>query len=209
MESKPVYTPLEYKAKDYSGIKGLHGITDEQIEVHLKLYNGYVNRTNALLAKVAKMANDGQHSDSSYQELKRRAGWEWNGMRLHEYYFDNLGSSGSFTPDANQFVARVASLFGSADAWKADLMGTAKMPGVGWAITYLDTASGQIWNHWISAHEEGHPAGAVPLLVLDVWEHAFSVYRKPTDRPAYLEDFFANVCWDTVAKRFASAGGAR
>jgi hypothetical protein len=133
------YTPTVYAAKDYSAIKGLHGITDEQIEVHLKLYNGYVNRTNALLAKVAKMANDGQHGDSSYQELKRRAGWEWNGMRLHEYYFDNLGSSGSFTPDANQFVARVAGLFGSADAWKADLMGTAKMPGVGWAITYLDT----------------------------------------------------------------------
>lgn len=209
MESKPVYTPLEYKAKDYSSIKGLHGITDEQIEVHLKLYNGYVTRTNALLAKVAKFANDGQTADSSYQELKRRAGWEWNGMRLHEYYFDNLGSSGSFTPDSNPFVARVAGLFGSADAWKADLMGTAKMPGVGWAITYLDPSSGQIWNHWISAHEEGHPAGAVPLLVLDVWEHAFSVYRKPTDRPAYLEDFFANVCWDTVAKRFAAAGGAR
>jgi superoxide dismutase len=88
------YTPIEYKANDYSGLRSLHGITDEQIEVHLKLYNGYVTRTNALLAKTAKMANEGQHADSSYQELKRRAGWEWNGMRLHEFYFDNLGGSG-------------------------------------------------------------------------------------------------------------------
>lgn len=204
MEAKPVYTPLEYKAKDYSGIKGLHGITDEQIEVHLKLYNGYVTRTNALLAKLAKFANEGQTGDSSYQELKRRAGWEWNGMRLHEYYFDNLGASGSLSA-TTQFGSRVARQFGSTDAWKADLMGTAKMPGVGWAITYLDQQTGQIWNHWISAHEEGHPAGATPLLVLDVWEHAFSVYRKPTDRPAYLEDFFANICWDTVNKRLGPA----
>lgn len=208
MEAKPTYTPLEYKARDYSGLKGLHGITDEQIEVHLKLYNGYVNRTNALLAKCAKLANEGQTADSGYQELRRRAGWEWNGMRLHEYYFDNLGARGALG-EQNQFAARVAGLFGSAEAWKADMMGVAKMPGVGWAITYLDPQSGQIWNTWIEKHESGHPAGAVPLLVLDVWEHAFSVYRKPTDRPAYLEDFFANVNWDLVAQRFVTAGGAR
>lgn len=200
------YTPIEYKANDYSSLKGLHGITDEQIEVHLKLYNGYVNRTNALLAKTAKMANEGQHADSSYQELKRRAGWEWNGMRLHEYYFDNLGASGALNAAQSPFAARVEAQFGTVDAWKADLFGVAKMPGVGWAITYLDPKNGQIWNHWVNQHEVGHPSGAVPLLVLDVWEHAFSVYRKPTNRPAYLKDFFANVCWDTVGKRLAGAG---
>lgn len=200
------YTPIEYKANDYSGLRGLHGITDEQIEVHLKLYNGYVTRTNALLAKTAKMANEGQHADSSFQELKRRAGWEWNGMRLHEYYFDNLGASGALQAAQSPFAARVEAQFGTIDAWKADLMGVAKMPGVGWAITYLDPKNGQIWNHWVNQHEVGHPSGALPLLVLDVWEHAFSVYRKPTDRPAYLEDFFANVSWDVVGKRLASAG---
>ncbi len=201
----PTYTPIEYKANDYSSLKGLHGITDEQIEVHLKLYNGYVTRTNALLAKTAKMANEGQHADSSYQELKRRAGWEWNGMRLHEYYFDNLGARGAVAQ--SPFAAHVEKQFGSVDAWKADLMGVAKMPGVGWAITYLDPKNGQIWNHWVNQHEVGHPSGAVPLLVLDVWEHAFSVYRKPTDRPAYLEDFYANVAWDVVGKRLAAAAG--
>ena len=198
------HTPIEYKANDYSTLKGLHGITDEQIEVHLKLYNGYVTRTNAILAKLAKLAGEGQTADSSFQELKRRVGWEWNGMRLHEYYFDNLGASGSAS--AGPFASGVTQQFGSVDAWKADMMGVAKMPGVGWAITYLDPKNGQIWNHWVNQHEVGHPAGAVPLLVLDVWEHAFSVYRKPTERPAYLDDFFANVCWDTVGRRLGAAG---
>lgn len=200
-ESK--YTPKEYKAKDYSHLKGLVGITDEQIEVHLKLYNGYVNRTNALLAKVAGLANEGKTGDSSYQELKRRAGWEWDGMRLHEYYFDGLTPGGRPLGADNAFGKAVAAQFGSIDAWKADLVGVAKMPGVGWALTYLDPNNGQIWNHWVELHQDGHPAGARPLLVLDVWEHAFAVYRKPLppDRAAYIDDFFANVDWDVIARR--------
>jgi len=196
------YTPTVYAAKDYSHIKGLVGITDEQIAVHLKLYQGYVARTNALLAKLAGFANSGQHADSSYQELKRRAGWEWNGMRLHEYYFDNLAPGGGAL-EGSRFAERVAAQFGSVDAWKADMLGTAKAPVVGWVITYLDAPSGQIWNHWVTEHEIGHPAGAAPILVLDVWEHAFAVYLKPTDRPKYLDDFFANVNWDVVSKRLA------
>ncbi|HEY8375206.1 MAG TPA: Fe-Mn family superoxide dismutase [Nannocystis sp.] len=197
------YTPTEYKAKDYSHLKGLVGITDEQIEVHLKLYAGYVNRTNALFAKVAALANEGKQGDSSYQELKRRAGWEWDGMRLHEYYFDNLTPGGRPLAADNPFARAVTAQFGSVDAWKADLVGLAKMPGVGWALTYHDPNSGQIWNHWVELHQDGHPAGARPLLVLDVWEHAFAVYRKPLppDRAAYIDDFFANVDWDVVARR--------
>lgn len=194
------YTPTAYKAKDYSHLRGLTGISDEQIEVHLKLYNGYVGRTNALFEKVAAMANAGAFGDSSYQELKRRAGWEWNGMRLHEYYFDNLKAGAGPLGD-NAFAAKAREQFGSVDLWKADLFGVAKSPGIGWAITYLDTQSGQLWNHWITEHESGHPAGARPILVLDVFEHAFSVYLKPTDKAKYLDDFYANVDWDVVARR--------
>lgn len=200
--SKP-YTPTEYKAKDYSHLKGLHGITDEQIEVHLKLYAGYVNRTNALFAKVAQLSNEGKQGDSSFQELKRRAGWEWNGMRLHEYYFDALAPNAGALADDNAFAQAVAAQFGSVAAWKADLVGVAKMPGVGWALTYQDPNNGQIWNHWVEAHQDGQPAGARLLVALDVWEHAFAVYRKPLppERAAYIDDFFANVNWDVVARR--------
>lgn len=203
MSVSPSYTPIAYTAKDYSHLKGLVGITDEQIEVHLKLYQGYVNRTNALFAKVAGLSNEGKQADSSFQELKRRAGWEWNGMRLHEYYFDGLAPGAAPLADDNAFAQAVAAQFGSVAAWKADLVGVAKMPGVGWALTYQDPHNGQIWNHWVEAHQDGQPAGARLLVALDVWEHAFAVYRKPLppERAAYIDDFFANVNWDVIARR--------
>ena len=191
-----------YKAKDYSHLKGLKGITDAQMEVHLTLYNGYVNRTNKMIEDLATLANENKHPESRYQELKRRLGWEFNGMRLHEYYFDAMkpGGSGDLAPE-NAFGALAAKQFGSVDAWKADLMGVAKMPGIGWAITYHDAVAGQVLNCWVDLHETGHPAGCRPVVVLDVWEHAFSVYLKPTERAKYLDDFFANVDWNRVALR--------
>ena len=196
------YTPVQYKAKDYSHLKGLHAISDDQIAEHLKLYNGYVTRTNAMMQRLAEMANENKHGESTYQELKRRLGWEFNGMRLHEYYFDNLKPRGAGKLEAGTaFGTAAAKQFGAVDAWKADLLGVAKMPGVGWAIAYWDAVGGQLINQWIDRHDEGHPAGCKPILVLDLWEHAFSVYLKPTQRAQYLEDFFANVDWNEVASR--------
>ncbi|MCO5170052.1 MAG: superoxide dismutase [Planctomycetes bacterium] len=190
----------KYTAKDYSKLRGLQGITDEQVEVHLTLYNGYVNRTNALQERLFSMAQAGTF-DNAYQELKRRNGWEWNGMRLHEFYFDNLTPSAKPLAQDNAFAQAVAGTYGSLDGWKNDFMNTAKMPGVGWIIAYQDPVNGQVLNCWINQHEVSHLSGARPILVLDVWEHAFSVYRKPTERAKYLDDFMANVDWNVVAKR--------
>jgi superoxide dismutase, Fe-Mn family len=190
----------KYTAKDYGRLKGLTGITNDQIEEHLKLYNGYVNRTNALQERLFSMSQAGTF-DNAYQELKRRNGWEWNGMRLHEYYFDNMTANAKPLEGNNPFAASVSKTYGSLDAWKNDFMNTAKMPGVGWILSYLDTSSGQVLNCWINQHEVSHLAGAKPVLVLDVWEHAFTVYRKPTERAKYLDDFMANVDWNVVAQR--------
>lgn len=191
----------KYTPKDYSKLRGLQGITDEQIEVHLTLYQGYVNRTNALQERLFALAQAGTF-DNAYQELKRRGGWEWNGMRLHELYFDNLTPKGKKLDDSGPLAEAAKRTYGSVDAWKTDLLNTAKAPGVGWAISYLDPQhGGAIFNCWIEKHESGHLATAKPLLVLDCWEHAFSVYRKPTERAKYLDDFFANVDWGVVAQR--------
>lgn len=194
------WNPAQYKAKDYSNLKGLQGITDEQVAVHLTLYNGYVTRSNKLNETVAAMINDNKAGSFEYNELKRRAGWEVNGVLLHEYYFDNLVANAA-KGDGSKFAEAVSKQFGSFDTWKADMLGTAKMPGVGWAVTYWDPTRKQFDNYWIDRHDVGHPAGCKPVLVLDLWEHAWSAYLKPTERAKYLEDFFANVNWSAVDAR--------
>lgn len=193
-------TRARYSAKDYSALKGLQGITDDQVAVHLTLYNGYVTRANKLYDTLGSMASEDKIGSFEYNELKRRAGWEVNGILLHELYFDNLVANGG-SGENSKFAQAIAQQFGSFADWKKDFLGVAKMPGVGWAVTYFDPARGQFDNVWIDRHDVGHPAGHRPVLVLDLWEHAWSAYLKPTERAKYLEDFFANVGWAAVDAR--------
>ncbi len=195
-----VWTPAKYAAKDYSSLKDLQGITNDQIAVHLTLLNGYVTRSNKLNETLTAMVADGKASTFEYNELKRRAGWEINGVLLHEYYFDNLTPGGTDSKES-KFADAIAKQFGSFDDWKKDMLGVAKMPGVGWAVTYFDAARNQFDNYWIDRHDVGHPAGHKPVVVLDLWEHAWCAYLKPTERAKYLDDFFANVSWKAVDGR--------
>jgi Fe-Mn family superoxide dismutase len=197
-----------YKARQFN-LSGLKGISDETLEMHFKLYEGYVKETNNLTNRIAEFIKDGnvdQEEMPAYSELTRRLGFEYNGMVLHEYYFDNL-QSGSGTGDAaksSQFIAAAESSFESYDIWKADFVGIGKMRGVGWAICYQNPANGRISNHWITLHETGNVAGFVPILVMDVWEHAFLLDYKPAERPKYIEAFFSNINWSEVEKRLGA-----
>ena len=199
-EAPPPARPAPYVAREFPALRGLSGITDEQVAEHLKLYQGYVKRTNELLARLGGAP---AAPDATWQELKRRCGWEWNGMRLHELYFEGLKAGAAPLADDHPFAKAVAELHGSLDAWRQELLATAKLPGVGWVIVTRDPGSGQLLTTWVETHEEGHLAGCAPLLVLDVWEHAFTVYRKPTERAGYLEDWLANVDWAVVASRMS------
>jgi Fe-Mn family superoxide dismutase len=138
----------------------------------------------------------------AYSELTRRLGFEYNGMVLHEYYFDNLKKGGSTgDPDkSSQFLTATAASFGSYDIWKADFMGVGKMRGVGWAICYENPENRHLSNHWISLHETGNVAGFNPVLVMDVWEHAYLLDFK-TERPKYINAFFSNINWSMVESR--------
>lgn len=189
-----------YAARDYGGLRGLRGITDEQVAVHLELYRGYVRRTNALLEALAGLDPAG----APFQELKRRLGWEFDGMRLHELYFDNLAPGGRGSLEGSELGRAAAEQFGSVAAWRADFLAVAKAPGIGWAVLWLDPEADRLLNGWVGEHDCGHLAGCRPLLVLDLFEHAWSAYRKPMERAAYLDDFFANVDWTEVNRRFTA-----
>jgi Fe-Mn family superoxide dismutase len=194
-----------YKAKQFN-LSGLNGISDQTLEMHFKLYEGYVKATNDLTERIAAILSDGkvdQEEMPAYSELTRRLGFEYNGMVLHEYYFANMKKGGGGdAARGSQFRGAVERSFPSYDIWRTDFASVGKMRGVGWSIAFLDPATGGVSNHWIELHQTGNVAGFVPLLVMDVWEHAFLLDYKPADRPKYIEAFMSNVDWDSVENRF-------
>lgn len=198
---KPV-TP--YIARSFD-LHGLNGISDRTVDTHLKLYEGYVKETNTLIDRIREVLKDGkvdQEEMPAYSELKRRLGFEYNGMVLHEYYFENLQKGGSPDPNSQSVFFQAAEAgFGSYEIWKTDFGGVGKMRGVGWAVCYLDASTGRLSNHWVTLHETGNVAGFVPVLVMDVWEHAFILDYKPSERAAYIEAFFSNINWQAVEQR--------
>jgi len=202
-----------YTARQFN-LSGLKGISDQTLEMHFKLYEGYVKETNNLTTRITEFIKDGnvdQEEMPAYSELTRRLGFEYNGMVLHEYYFDNLQSGGGTgDPTKNSvFVKAAESTFGSYDIWKADFVGIGKMRGVGWAICNQNPGNGRISNHWITLHETGNVAGFNPILVMDVWEHAFLLDYKPAERPKYIEAFFSNINWNEVEKRLNAKLGTQ
>jgi len=197
-----------YRAKQFD-LSGLTGISDRTLEMHFKLYEGYVEQTNVLGQRIARMLEDGKidHEEMpAYSELTRRLGFEYNGMVLHEYYFGNLRRHGDGEPPREAAFRRAAEAsFGRYELWKTDFVSVGKMRGVGWAICYQDPANGRLSNHWVTLHEVGNVAGFTPILVMDVWEHAFLLDYEPAERPKYIEAFFANVNWRTVDARLRAA----
>src|SRR3989475_8866396 len=202
-----------YKPRDFN-LSSLQGISDETLEMHFKLYEGYVKETNKLNEKIAEFVSGGRVDPdefAEYSELKRRLGFEYNGMVLHEYYFDNLKRGGGTGDPTGQtgFRKSAEESFGSYDIWKADFVGIGKMRGVGWAICYENPANGRLSNHWVTLHETGNVAGFNPVLVMDVWEHAFLLDYKPAERPKYIEAFFSNINWPAVERRLRRDLGAQ
>jgi superoxide dismutase, Fe-Mn family len=190
---------MAYAAKDYSKLIGLAGLSETLLKNHFTLYQGYVTNSNKILDGLAQMLKDGKAGAPEYAELKRRLGWEWNGMRLHELYFENLG--GSKPLDAGSPLGKkLAAEFGSIEAWEKDFKATGTMRGIGWVVLYQDQASGRLVNFWINEHDAGHPAGAAPLLIMDVFEHAYMI-DYGLKRADYIETFFKNIDWAAVGSR--------
>jgi Fe-Mn family superoxide dismutase len=174
-----------YTVKENLKPTGLKNISDAQIEDHWKLYVGYVKQVNSLLSS-------GQ---------RHRYGFEYNGMVLHEYYFENLIANGKKLSDGPLKKA-IIERWGSFENWQKDFIETGKSRGIGWAILYLEPTTKKLTNHFITEHQNGHIAGYKPILVMDVWEHAYMVDHKAGGRGDYINSFLQNVNWEIVEKRF-------
>jgi len=202
MKSESFFRPQHFT------LSGLEGISDKTLDMHFKLYEGYVKETNSLMEKLEQLSQDNGLSEGerlAFGELTRRLGFEYNGMILHEHYFGNLKRGGGTPIKSSAFVTAVERRFGSYEAWKTDFVNIGKMRGVGWAICYQDPERNRLSNHWITLHEVGNIAGFKPILVMDVWEHAFLLDYAPAERAEYIDAFFANVGWKVVEQRLITS----
>ena len=192
-----------YISKNYDRLLGATGLSEQLLKNHFTLYQGYVTNTNKVLSRLASILKEGSTGTPEYAELKRRFGWEWNGMRLHENYFDNLTNGGTLL-DTNSVLAKaIVTDFGSIENWEKDFKATGMLRGIGWTALYLDPESKRLFNTWINEHEIGHISGGSLLLIMDVFEHAFMI-DYGLKRADYIEAFFKNIDWKAVSKRFTS-----
>lgn len=190
---------MAYTAKDYTGLIGMAGFSEGLLKNHFTLYQGYVANTNKVLDILDQMLKDGKTATPEYAELKRRLGWEFNGMRLHEFYFDNLGGNTPF--DAGGLLGKkLAGDFGSLEAFEKDFKATGAMRGIGWTVLYQDAVNRRLINFWINEHDVAHPAGCHPILIMDVFEHAFML-DYGLKRADYIEAFFKNIDWRVAEGR--------
>ena len=200
----PVTRPSTYSEQPFDQLSGLEGISDEQLREHLALYAGYVRQVNLLNEELTELRARGRASgrDLEFAELTRRLGFEYNGMILHEYYFSNLRAGAQPRPGATSAVTQaLGESFGSVEDWRKDFQAIGGMRGVGWVLLCEDPMTRRLTNHWVSLHQDGVPAGFKPLIVMDVWEHAFVRDYRATERGRYLDAFFRNVDWHVVERR--------
>ncbi|OGZ07564.1 MAG: superoxide dismutase [Candidatus Lloydbacteria bacterium RIFCSPLOWO2_01_FULL_50_20] len=190
-----------YTAKNYEKLLGTAGFSDTLLKNHFMLYEGYIKNTNASLEKLEALAKEGKRGTPEYAELKRRFGWEWDGMRLHELYFGGMKNGGSDHPkDDSPLVKKISAQWSSFDEWAKGFKATGAMRGVGWAILAYDKESDRLFNVWVNEHDAGHLAGTAPLLIMDVFEHAFML-DYGVKRADYIEAFWGAIDWDAVVSR--------
>jgi Fe-Mn family superoxide dismutase len=199
LKNKKEENTMAYTAKDYSKLIGMEGFSETLLKNHFTLYQGYVTNTNKVLDSLSTMLKEGKTGTTEFAELKRRLGWEFNGMRLHEYYFENLGGKGEINKEG-KLAKKLAETFGSYEDWEKDFKAVGTMRGIGWAVLYQDITNGKLINFWINEHDVSHPAGCNPVLIMDVFEHAFMI-DYGLKRVDYIEAFFKNINWNAAGAR--------
>lgn len=192
---------MTYEPKTFD-IPTLDGISQESIDLHLGLYTGYVKHVNLIRDKIAAFENDPENNAYAISEMQRRLGFEFGGMRNHEYYFTQFEGGAAPLPDGT-LKQRIETQWGSFDAWLERFKTLAKTRGVGWAMLYYDRQTDQLVQTWVDEQHLGQLADLDIVLALDMWEHSFMRDYLPSDKGQYIDAFFRNLNWEVVAARLA------
>jgi superoxide dismutase, Fe-Mn family len=194
------YTPRTFN------LPTLAGLSEKQVSVHLALYEGYVKHVNVLREQIADLtALDKDKYAFAIMETRRRLGFEFNGMRMHEYFFEQLEGGVSPLNPESPLAHAMTEKYGSIDAFIAHFTAVGMSRGIGWSVLYADKTSDTIHTAWVADHEVGQLGGLPIILALDMWEHAFMVDYVPAEKKTYIEAFLKNVNFAVAEKRFAEA----
>ena len=193
---------MEYTAREFN-IPELKGISQTNIDEHLKLYAGYVKNTNKILADL----KDDSIDSYAKSEMQRRLGFEFDGMRNHEFFFASLAEGAKPLAVDSFLKDEIEKEWGSFDTWLESFKTLAKTRGVGWAMLYYDKHAERLINVWVDEQHLGHLTGAAPVLALDMWEHSFVADYQPSGKGQYIDDFFENLNWEVIEHNFTKARG--
>ncbi len=193
-----------YEAKKYDHLLGTPGFSDTLLKNHFTLYEGYVKNCNLLHDRFGELKKNDMFGSPEYAELKRRSAWEFNGMRLHEQYFENMKNGGNLLGENSALRAEIVAQKGNIEAWEKDFRATGAMRGIGWVILMYDKATQSLRNSWVNEHDVGLCVDMTNLLVMDVFEHAY-ITDYGIKRADYIEAFFKAIDWEAVNARFEAA----
>ena len=195
---------MEYKARTFILPQEIPGLSSKLLTMHLDLYEGYVKHVNLQMVKMRELATSATDFSYPIAELRRRLGFEWNGMRLHELYFEALeGGALPLHANAKLYKALVKQYGGLTD-W-LEVFKKVSARGPGWALLCYDAKAEHFFHVWVADHEIGHLAGLPVIIALDHWEHAYLSDYAPADKGKYVDAYLAALNWDTLAKRFDDA----
>ena len=190
-----------YEPKNFDQLIGLEGFSEKMLKNHFTLYQGYVNNFNKLDETLMGMEKEGKFEGPVFSELNRRLGWEFNGMRLHELYFENMMKGGSTLEADSELEKKIKQEWGSFEMWEKDFKSMGAMRGIGWVVLYYDKMADRLFNVWINEHDGGHLAGCVPILVMDVFEHAYMTDYE-IRKADYVEAIMKVIFWSVASARF-------
>lgn len=190
---------MKYEPKIFS-IPELQGISKDTIEGHLGLYQGYVKHVNLIQEQITKLSVDTTTHAYLIGELQRRLGFEFCGMRNHEYYFTQLEGGFKALPDGT-LKTLIETQWGRVDTWIESFKLIAKTRGVGWAMLYFDENTNQLVQTWVDEQHLGQLADTKIVLALDMWEHSYMRDYRASEKATYIEAFFKNLNWEVAAAR--------
>ncbi|MEK6950346.1 MAG: Fe-Mn family superoxide dismutase [Nanoarchaeota archaeon] len=195
---------MTYTEQNFEHLLGTPGFSDQLLKNHFKLYAGYVANTNKLLDRLMTLVKEGNTATPEFAELKRRFGWEFNGMRWHELYFGNMSKTKKTLPESSLLYQKMVEVFGSGENCEKAFVATGSMRGIGWVVTSYDPVAKRLFQVWVNEHDMGHLAGTVPILIMDVFEHAFML-DYGLDRAGYIKAFLNAIDWEVAGGRFDKA----